>query len=671
MTTLFTACQKDDEQSIPTETNQEVTETPYQISRLFINDLDSDPEFQKMAYTFKLEEPLKRAKQAPFRKSSITNSGFSIKFGSTKKLVSAGKISYTFLIERDIPEANIFENLVIEKATDGSIRGYLMKYKSDVYWDEGSDDPFRGDISISPYSENLDELITTLNDQKSSSLQKAEDCNTVVHVSIFVEYSCTGSNQHTVDEAEDCNCGTVYACEQPHNEVYTFPTYVPCNDFSAPTNTNNTNGGQDGGGSGGVLGGGDGGTGTAILGPDGINVPNREFLVDGLSYAPYASTYANYFQKSWQLFKFMEETKFVKYDKPVNKPIYNQLKEITNSIYKKRYTLSKQDFEFLYGRQRQIISLLDAVNFDYAALPNAQKKQIGQAAAFMAIMPEAKTISSIWPKTEGEWAAIGELFAQFLPELALGFIPGSSIIDVIKGADQGDYVAISFGIAGLVADAFGGTIIKGVAKLGKIAFKTFKLFKVVHKFAKAAGVALKRGFKMNLENGVAVLKDSVGKVIAKGDNTVKEFLGIVNIPKGSRPNPSTYLDASYIVRHLEKFKDGASRIVKKSDFDEFGIGKPDVGKTEFVATKADIDEILKLPLEKQAEKLGIPVDQIKNDGLVRVDFKPTSKIELPSGNEFGANDQWIPGGITSGGVDEAIVKTEGMKEGIDYIVKNL
>lgn len=48
---------------------------------------------------------------------------------------------------------------------------------------------------------------------------------------------------------------------------------------------------------------------------------------------------------------------------------------------------------------------------------------------------------------------------------------------------------------------------------------------------------------------------------------------------------------------------------------------------------------------------------------------PTNR--KPSGNEFGANDQRIPGGKTDGGVSEAIVKTEGMQPYVDYIVTDL
>lgn len=47
------------------------------------------------------------------------------------------------------------------------------------------------------------------------------------------------------------------------------------------------------------------------------------------------------------------------------------------------------------------------------------------------------------------------------------------------------------------------------------------------------------------------------------------------------------------------------------------------------------------------------------------------KIEMPSGNEWGANPQWIPGGVLPDGNLEAIIRTENLKEGIHYTVKYL
>lgn len=150
---------------------------------------------------------------------------------------------------------------------------------------------------------------------------------------------------------------------------------------------------------------------------------------------------------------------------------------------------------------------------------------------------------------------------------------------------------------------------------------------------------------------------------------------ILAIPKGERPLPSTYLKRKYIKHHLRKFeKEGvASRIVSKNDFVNFGVGKPDKGKTEFVGLKSEIDFLLSLPLIEQANKLGIPVEQLQNGYLLRINFSLSDdyKVFMPSGNEFGANPKWIPGGKLPTGLHEAIIRTEGMKLNVHYFVTNL
>ncbi|MBW7869968.1 MAG: hypothetical protein H3C39_02785 [Flavobacteriia bacterium] len=150
---------------------------------------------------------------------------------------------------------------------------------------------------------------------------------------------------------------------------------------------------------------------------------------------------------------------------------------------------------------------------------------------------------------------------------------------------------------------------------------------------------------------------------------------VLEKPKGSRPDPKEYLTTSYIKEHIELFeKEGiASRIVSEETFKKRGIGKPDIGKTEFVSRKSDIDDILMLSIEEQSIKLGIPLEQIEKHGIVRIDFKLSKdvKVEMPSGNEWGANDKWLPGGILPEGNLEATIKTEGLKEGVHYTVKYL
>ena len=44
---------------------------------------------------------------------------------------------------------------------------------------------------------------------------------------------------------------------------------------------------------------------------------------------------------------------------------------------------------------------------------------------------------------------------------------------------------------------------------------------------------------------------------------------------------------------------------------------------------------------------------------------------MPSGNEFGENTQWLPGGKLPTGQLEAVVKTEGLIEDVDYTIKDL
>jgi hypothetical protein len=154
---------------------------------------------------------------------------------------------------------------------------------------------------------------------------------------------------------------------------------------------------------------------------------------------------------------------------------------------------------------------------------------------------------------------------------------------------------------------------------------------------------------------------------------------ILNIEKGKRPQPSTYLSASYIQQHLAKFENEGmvSRIVTKKSYDDYGIGKPDAGKTEFVSTKSSIDAIINRTngnINQIATDLGIPLSQLENGGgLVRIDFNLTSKhkVFIPTGNEFGTNPLWLPGGKLPTGEVEAIVKTEGMIKNVDYTVKEI
>lgn len=201
------------------------------------------------------------------------------------------------------------------------------------------------------------------------------------------------------------------------------------------------------------------------------------------------------------------------------------------------------------------------------------------------------------------------------------------------------------------------TIIKGIAKLAK------SLSKFVEWIDEVLELRQTRKFLRNLAK--------VEKAWRNGWTKEKVLTKL----KGERPSPIQCFAPEHIIEHYNLFeKEGtALRVISKQDFDDYGIGKPDLGKTEFVSRKSDIDDILMLSPKEQAVKLGKPIEQIKKGELVRVDFKLSKdvRVEIPSGNEWGANDQWIPGGVLPDGNLEAIIRTEGLIENVHYTIKYL
>lgn len=135
---------------------------------------------------------------------------------------------------------------------------------------------------------------------------------------------------------------------------------------------------------------------------------------------------------------------------------------------------------------------------------------------------------------------------------------------------------------------------------------------------------------------------------------------IVALPKGSRPDPITYLSAEYIRDHLRNFESGASYLVSKNALDNNGrliVGRRD---GQFVAPSREVDELLVRTggdiglIEKE---FGIPPGQWQGKEFVRIDVhNPASmNLRIPSGNERGANDLWLPGGTLPTGRLEAVI----------------
>lgn len=162
------------------------------------------------------------------------------------------------------------------------------------------------------------------------------------------------------------------------------------------------------------------------------------------------------------------------------------------------------------------------------------------------------------------------------------------------------------------------------------------------------GVKAAKGLKFKAGGGAAVAGTLDEATIAR----------IKAMPKGSRPDPSTYMSQEAIDEHLAKFDDGASRFTLKSSLDKNGPAQKD--GTSFVMPKSEADNLLhSAGGDKQVleQSLGLPEGQLDGNTLVRIDVADPKSLglKIPSGNEAGANSQWIPGGLLPSGNSEAII----------------
>ena len=133
---------------------------------------------------------------------------------------------------------------------------------------------------------------------------------------------------------------------------------------------------------------------------------------------------------------------------------------------------------------------------------------------------------------------------------------------------------------------------------------------------------------------------------------------IVSIEKGGRPDPATYLPNEYIQQHLTQFDKGVARFMTDENLDSFGIGQRD--GTSFVMPKSEADALMNATRgnpRAMEDALGLPEGFLDKNRIVRVDIEDPRSYDLrmPSGNEAGANSQWIPGGRLPNGDSEAII----------------
>jgi hypothetical protein len=178
--------------------------------------------------------------------------------------------------------------------------------------------------------------------------------------------------------------------------------------------------------------------------------------------------------------------------------------------------------------------------------------------------------------------------------------------------------------------------------------------------AKAEIDAASQSLKSSLEK----MKKLVGKGASgqEGDlmNVFKPGYApasIVAIPKGSRPDPTTYLYQNYIDNHLAKFNHGAVRFTSRGAFNQYGTLGPNGG---FVLAKGDFDRIIAESggnLRQIEQMLGLELNYLDGNDvmIVHIENPSAHNLRMPTGNEGGANQYWLPGGKTSGGINEAVM----------------
>ncbi len=126
---------------------------------------------------------------------------------------------------------------------------------------------------------------------------------------------------------------------------------------------------------------------------------------------------------------------------------------------------------------------------------------------------------------------------------------------------------------------------------------------------------------------------------------------IVNTPKAERPHPSEYLNPTYSEQHLAPFKDGVTKIMGSEPNGQLGRD------STFVMPTSVADKVIELSQgdpRKLETLLAVPGGTFGSNPI-RVDSTDFTGLRIPSGNEGGANEQWIPGGFTAGGIPEAVV----------------
>ncbi|VBA54366.1 hypothetical protein LAUMK191_03090 [Mycobacterium attenuatum] len=111
----------------------------------------------------------------------------------------------------------------------------------------------------------------------------------------------------------------------------------------------------------------------------------------------------------------------------------------------------------------------------------------------------------------------------------------------------------------------------------------------------------------------------------------------------------------------------------ESNLAKYGIAQRD--GTSFVIPKKEADAMIEASrgdLRAMENELGLPQGFLDSNTIVRIDIADPKafNVRIPSGNEAGANEQWIPGGRLPNGASEAVIDGGDIPPD-DYTVTNV
>ncbi|WP_434778577.1 hypothetical protein [Neisseria sp. Ec49-e6-T10] len=114
------------------------------------------------------------------------------------------------------------------------------------------------------------------------------------------------------------------------------------------------------------------------------------------------------------------------------------------------------------------------------------------------------------------------------------------------------------------------------------------------------------------------------------------------------------------------FKDGAGRIQLQDRYERFGLAQVD--GTSSVFPKSDAEAVLRLNRSEMESYLGVPKEHLDRNNVLHIDieYKDSLSLRVPTGNEIGANSQWIPDGKLPEDGRAAVIDAKSLVENQDY-----